>query len=139
MNHLDAIRRNFGRCLIPALWAHVPAVAAAEALLGGGLPPLAPVVAAAILAGTVTLLWLSDPVGPATQIVSGLALIGVAASLLTVFTGHRWQIDLHMYFFACLAVLVGWCDRRVILAATAAIAMHHLTLDVAMPVPRWPS
>ena len=133
MNHLDALRRNFSRCLIPVLWAHVPVVAGAEAILIGGVPPLAPILAVAILAGTVTLLWWRDPVGPATRIVSGLALIGMAAILLTVFAGHPWQIDLHMYFCACLAILVGWCDWRVILAATVATATHHLAIDVAMP------
>ncbi|MGU3466339.1 methyl-accepting chemotaxis protein [Methylobacterium sp. C33D] len=133
MNHLDAIRQSFGRCLIPILWAHLPAIAGTEALLAGGLPPLAPIAAAAILAGTATILWLKDPIGAGTRIVSGLALIGMAAILLIVFAGHPWQIDMHMYFFACLAVLVGWCDWRVILAATAATAVHHLALDVAMP------
>ncbi|MCJ2134358.1 methyl-accepting chemotaxis protein [Methylobacterium sp. J-026] len=133
MNHLDALRRSFGRTLIATLWAHVPIVAGAEVALTGGLPAPGPIAAVVILAGTATLLWRRDPIGQATRIVSGLALIGMAAVFLTVFTGHPWQIDLHMYFFACLAVLVGWCDWRVILAATLATAVHHLALDLAIP------
>ncbi len=133
MNHLDALRHKFGRSLIAILWAHGLVVAGADAALHDGLPALGPIAAVAILAGTSTLLWWRDPIGAATRIVSGLALIGMAAIFLIVFAGHPWQVDLHMYFFACLAVLVGWCDWRVILAATAATAVHHLALDLAVP------
>jgi methyl-accepting chemotaxis protein len=133
MNHLDTLRRSFGRSLIAMLWTHVLVVAGADAALSGGLPAQGPIAAAALLAFTATLLWRQDPVGAVMRIVSGLALIGMAAILLIVFAGHPWQIDLHMYFFACLAVLVGWCDGRVILAATVATAIHHLALDLAMP------
>ena len=133
MNPLDIIRRKFGRTLVAILWAHVLVVAAAGAVLTGGLPAPGPIAAVAILAGTTTLLWHRDPTGVSTRIVSGVALIGMAATFLIVFVGHPWQIDLHMYFFACLAVLVGWCDWRVILTATAAIAFHHLALDLALP------
>jgi methyl-accepting chemotaxis protein len=133
MDQLDTLRRRFGRFLIPVLWAHIAIVAGAEIALSGGMPALGPPLACALLAGIATALWLQDPIGTATRIVSGIALIGMAAILLIVFTGQPWQIDLHMYFFACLAVLVGWCDWRVILAATAATAIHHLGLDLAMP------
>ncbi len=30
-------------------------------------------------------------------------------------------------------MLAGWCDWRVILAATAATAMHHLVLNLVLP------
>ncbi|MCJ2087713.1 methyl-accepting chemotaxis protein [Methylobacterium sp. E-005] len=133
MNHLNALRLKIGRSLIAILWAHVLVIAGADAALTGGLPTWSPIVAVAVLAGTATLLWWRDPIGHATRIVSGVALIGMAAIFLIVFTGHPWQVDLHMYFFACLAVLVGWCDWRVILAATVATAVHHLALDLAVP------
>ncbi|WP_267357856.1 MULTISPECIES: methyl-accepting chemotaxis protein [unclassified Methylobacterium] len=133
MNHLNTLRLKFGRSLIAILWVHVLVVAGAEAALNSGLPTLGPIAAVMVLAGTATMLWWRDPTGRATRIVSGLALIGMAAIFLIVFAGHRWQVDLHMYFFACLAVLVGWCDWRVILAATVATAVHHLALDLAVP------
>ncbi|CAM2910922.1 methyl-accepting chemotaxis protein [Methylobacterium mesophilicum] len=133
MNDLETLQRRFGRFLIPLLWAHVVLVAAAEAVTSAAFPAIAPVVAAASLAALATALWMRDPVSEATRIVSGVALVGMAALLLVAFAGHPWQIDLHMYFFACLAMLAGWCDWRVILAAAAATAIHHLALDVAMP------
>ena len=122
MNHLETLQRRFGRFLIPLLWAHVALIGAAEAVLTSAFPALGPVVGAICLAGVTTALWLRDPASAATRIVSGVALVGMAALLLVAFAGHPWQIDLHMYFFACLAMLAGWCDWRVILAAAAATA-----------------
>ncbi|MGY2049341.1 methyl-accepting chemotaxis protein [Methylobacterium sp. JK268] len=131
MTKLDTLRRGFARILIPVLWLHLPLLAGAEALtrgLTGG-----PILGAALLAGAVTLLWWRDPIGAATRIASGAALIGMAALLVALAAGYPWQADLHMYFFACLAVLIGWCDGRVILTASAVIALHHLALGLALP------
>ena len=139
MNHLETLPRRFGRFLILLLWAHVALIGIAEALLRAGFPAPGPVAGAACLAGTVTALWLRNPLGAATRVASGVALVGMAALLLIAFAGHPWQIDLHMYFFACLAMLAGWCDWRVILAAALATAIHHLALDVAMPALIFPS
>jgi methyl-accepting chemotaxis protein len=60
-------------------------------------------------------------VGPALQ----------PAILLALLTGHPWQMEGHMYFFAGLAVLTLTCDWRPLLAATLLIAVHHLGLKLA--------
>jgi methyl-accepting chemotaxis protein len=132
MTDLDTLRASFARFLVGLLWCHVALVAVGEMILGQGFS-FGPVLAAALLAGVTTAFWWNDATGPATRIVSAVALIGMAAVFLFALAGHPWQIDLHMYFFACLAVLVGWCDWRVILAAAAATALHHLALDRLMP------
>ncbi|MBU6498397.1 MAG: hypothetical protein KGQ40_07700, partial [Rhodospirillales bacterium] len=44
-----------------------------------------------------------------------------------------WQVDIHMYYFAMLAILAAYCDWVVILAAAGAIALHHLTLNFLAP------
>ena len=49
------------------------------------------------------------------------------------FQGHAWQIDVHMYYFACLAILTTLCDIRAVIAATAAVAVHHIGLNFAFP------
>ena len=133
MTNLETLRHKFGQFLIPLLWAHVGVVAGAEAALTAELPALGPILATACLAGTATLFWLRDRVGTATRLVSGLALVGIVSILVGVFADDPWQIDMHMYFFACLAMLVGWCDWRVILVAAAATAIHHLALSLAVP------
>ena len=44
----------------------------------------------------------------------------------------------HMYFFAALAILVAYCDYRPIIAGTAAVALHHLTLNFILPAAVYP-
>uniref|UniRef100_UPI002595D7BE methyl-accepting chemotaxis protein n=1 Tax=uncultured Methylobacterium sp. TaxID=157278 RepID=UPI002595D7BE len=138
MTDADDLRRSFARILIPLLWAHVPVAAALPLITGGGALP-APGLAAAVLAGAATLSWWRDPIGLRTRLASALALVGMAAVLLYASAGHPWQVDLHMYFFACLAVLAGWCDWRVILAATGATALHHLVLNLLLPAAVFPA
>ncbi|MCJ2024350.1 methyl-accepting chemotaxis protein, partial [Methylobacterium sp. J-067] len=133
MTDLDHLRTSFARLLIVLLWMHVPVTAAIAAFADHGFsagPPLA----ALALAGLATLSWLRDPIGPATRLVTGAALTGMAATLLYALVGHPWQVDLHMYFFACLAVLVGWCDWRVILLAAGVTAVHHLAFGLVLPM-----
>ena len=69
----------------------------------------------------------------------GVALIGQCVVLTATFSGHPWQIDSHMVFFAALAVLVILRDIPTIIAATAAIAIHHLSLSYFMPALVYPS
>ncbi|AML51611.1 methyl-accepting chemotaxis protein [Falsihalocynthiibacter arcticus] len=68
-----------------------------------------------------------------------LGLIGQAMILTGIFIGHPWQIDSHMVFFAVLAALIALSDIRVILIATAAIIVHHLSLSVLTPTLIYPS
>ncbi|MGU3361662.1 methyl-accepting chemotaxis protein [Methylobacterium sp. M6A4_1b] len=131
MTNLDTLRQTFGRCLIAFLWLHLPVIALCAWLTGNALT--VPLVIAGLLAGFSTLAWRRAPTGPTTRLVSSLSLIGMAAILLSALAGHPWQIDLHMYFFACMALVVAWCDWTILLACAAAVAGHHLALNIAMP------
>ena len=71
--------------------------------------------------------------------IAGLALIGQCIALTAAFSGHAWQLDAHMTFFAALAVLVWMQDVRAILVGTAAIALHHLSLSFFLPALAYPS
>ncbi|MEH3146370.1 MAG: methyl-accepting chemotaxis protein [Methylobacterium frigidaeris] len=133
INDLAALRQSFARILVALLWLHVPVIAAAGLLLGEGVSIIAPCAVALLLAGIPSLLWWRDPIGMATRAASALALVGMAMVLLGEEAGQPWQADLHMYFFACLAILAGWCDWRVILIAAGATALHHLAFNFAMP------
>jgi signal transduction histidine kinase/ActR/RegA family two-component response regulator len=53
-------------------------------------------------------------------------------------SGHAWQADSHMYFFAMLACLVAYCDVRPIMAGTIAVALHHLVLNFLLPAAIYP-
>jgi methyl-accepting chemotaxis protein len=136
MTNLDSLRRTFGRFLIAFFWLPLPIIALGAWVSGN--PLTAPLLVASVLAGLGTVAWWRSPTGATTRLVSSLALIGMAAVLLSAFAGHPWQTDLHMYFFACMAVTVAWCDWHVLVACAAATAGHQLALDVAMPALLFP-
>jgi methyl-accepting chemotaxis protein len=65
-------------------------------------------------------------------------IIGVTAAvqpsvLVFLLRGHAWQMDMHMYFFVCLAALTVLCDWRPIAVASAVVAAHHLLLSELAP------
>jgi methyl-accepting chemotaxis protein len=87
-------------------------------------------------------------------IVSALALAGVYATyrtsvvfryfavtvmmsqimaLLVAAQGQAWQTDVHMAFFAALAIVALLYDVRAILLGTVLVAVHHLGLGMALP------
>ncbi|MEM9262139.1 MAG: methyl-accepting chemotaxis protein [Pseudomonadota bacterium] len=56
-----------------------------------------------------------------------------AALLVYLFSGHPWQLDAHMYFFAALAITTALFDWRALLVSAAVAAVHHLILYIALP------
>ena len=64
---------------------------------------------------------------------SGVALMAQVSLLVAAVDGHAWQIDMHMAYFAALALLVIYCDWTVIAAAAATVAIHHLGLSYLLP------
>ena len=71
---------------------------------------------------------------------SGPARLALRATLplyamiaVAVTEGLAWQMDMHMLFFAYLAILGLLADMRVILLATALTAVHHLGLNFLAP------
>ncbi|WP_179506330.1 MULTISPECIES: hybrid sensor histidine kinase/response regulator [unclassified Sphingomonas] len=135
-SELDDVRRRFGRFLVFLLWAHVPLLA----LVGGlnGRSPLAAAGAGALLALAYHLMWWRNGIAPATRYLSAVALVGEPALLLFLLQGHPWQMDMHMYFFAMLALTIAWCDRGAILMAAGATVLHHLVLLYALPYAVFP-
>lgn len=56
-----------------------------------------------------------------------------AALMLALARDTGWLIDMHMTFFAFLAMLAVLADWRAILAATVVTAVHHLSLNFLAP------
>ena len=134
---LNKLRARFGIFLLLLLWAHVPALAGIALLTGH--PPLLAALAGAVLAGAYHLAWWRSGIAPATRYLSAVALVGEPALLLYLLSGHPWQMDMHMYFFAMLALTIAWCDRRAIMVAAAAIALHHTLLLYLLPFAVFPN
>ena len=61
------------------------------------------------------------------------ALVGHASLLVHAMQGHPWQIEMHFYYFALLAMLSGFCDWRALLFAAGLFMAHHLLLDTVLP------
>ena len=108
------------------------ALIAAIAFLRGG-SPLLTLGVGTILAGISTAFWRYDPVGPLTRYISSSALSGVVALLVLEFSRHHLQIDMHMAFFAGLAIVAVWCCWVSVVLAGTVIALHHLMLNFVYP------
>jgi methyl-accepting chemotaxis protein len=136
MQALDAIRGSAARFALMFLWAHVPIVLAVGWAVDGGM--VAPAAIVAALAGAASALWTLQGAAPAARYTIAVAMALMPAVLLYQLTGHPWQIDVHMYFFAIIAAVTAFCDWRAVLAAAGAVALHHLSLNYALPAAVFP-
>jgi methyl-accepting chemotaxis protein len=134
--NLDALRETASRTLIALLWLHVPIAMAIGIARDNGW--MLPTLFTIVLAAAATLSWRGAGNGLSTQLVVAVAVMGGVAVFTYQLTGHPWQIDMHMYFFAALACLVAYCDYRPIAAGTIAVALHHLALNFIVPAAIFP-
>src|SRR5262249_22666263 len=137
MNGLEKFRLCFGRGLVALMWLNVALIGMA-AYSVGHVSPIVAIGSAVLIALGATATWLADHTGEATRIVTSMASAGLVALMVYDFSGHRYQIDIHMYFFATLAVCAGWCDWRAIVAFAAVTALHHLILNFIIPTAVFP-
>ncbi len=131
----EAMRRHLAQVLLATLVAFVPIAAIVGWLSGGDA-----LTGAAIAAGAAALAAipvLRDPEGAAARLALAVALV-VTISVLVWLAPPRLRIDMHMLYFAALAVLAGFRDWRAILAALVAIAVHHIGLDLMLPAALFP-
>ena len=96
----------------------------------------------ALLAVIGTIAKLQDSTGKSSSIAISTALAGMIALLVYNFTwngeGIAYQIDMHMVFFAGLAMVAGFLEWRAIVAFSAVVAFHHLTLSFVFPAAVFP-
>jgi methyl-accepting chemotaxis protein len=137
MNSLARLRSSFGQGVIVLLWVNVCLIAAAAYSIAH-VSLIAATGGAALVALGATVTWMSDRTGPATRIVTSMATAALVALLVYAYSGHHYQIDIHMYFFAALAVCAGWCDWRALVAYAAVTAVHHLLLNFMLPMAVFP-
>jgi methyl-accepting chemotaxis protein len=133
---LVKLRETTSKALLAVLWLHVP-IALIIGLLRGA-DWLTPVVLMAALAIAATASWRTAGNSLSTWLIVSVGLMGGVSTLVYQLSGHSWQIDLHMYFFASLACLVAYCDYRPIIAGTVAVALHHLALNFIFPAAIYP-
>jgi methyl-accepting chemotaxis protein len=104
---LKTLRETASRALLTVLWLHVPISLTIGLMRGGDW--LFPVIFTAAMAGAATLSWRMTGNEISTRLIFAVALMGDVSFFTYQLSGHAWQIDMHMYFFAALACLVAYC------------------------------
>ncbi|MEQ8394364.1 methyl-accepting chemotaxis protein [Thalassobaculum sp.] len=136
MNELLSLRRRATVALAWFLAAQVPVVMAVALLLDRDMVlPLSTVTIIALGVGA-SAVWRRDD--EATRLSIAAGLMGAVSVIVFQFAGHPWQIDMHMYYFACLAILAGLTDWRAIVVGTVVVAVHHLSLNFLLPAAIFP-
>jgi methyl-accepting chemotaxis protein len=132
---LANLRDTASKALLAVLWLHVPICLVIGMMRGDWLIPTAFMAAMALAA---SLSWKAAGDALSTRLTIAVALMGGVSMFVYQLSGHPWQIDMHMYFFAALACLVAYCDYRPIIAGTVAVALHHLALNFILPAAIYP-
>ena len=136
VDSLQRLRLLACRALIGLLWFHVvlnPVVAA-----GTGGDWMTTLVISALLAAAATGCLVLGAGAGTTHATVAVALVGTVSMLVSAMGRTHLQVDIHLYYFAALALLATLCDWRAILAATTATAIHHLLLNFLFPALIYP-
>lgn len=128
---LQVIRRRVALALIGLALLHVPLLAFSFWMRGQD--GIVPVTLIGFAAAILPLLYRVAGTGQVTQLAIVTVLIGQVSALVFSFAGHPWQPDIHMYYFAVLALFAGFCDWRPILLGATLTALHHLVLQYVLP------
>ena len=133
---LSDLRAAFARAFAIVLPVLAVAAVGAALMSGRNLLPTAVLGIVFTGAGLATLFAL----GPTTltRQVTSAALMGLVALLVLATAGTAWQIDMHMAFFAALAVVAGWCCWQSIVVGAGVVAVHHLVLNFVYPYAVFP-
>jgi methyl-accepting chemotaxis protein len=131
MSELENFQRVVAKALTTLAFVNVAVLAGASAILGKDFIDNT-VVALALALTPAALLYFRRPT---TVVAFAVATVLIAQSslLVQVFNGHLWQIEMHFYYFVVLAMLLGFCDWRVLAFAAALIGVEHLVLNYLLP------
>jgi len=135
-NSIADQRRFASRLLVGALWFMALLVVATATLIGHNALGLG--AGAVMFAVATTAAWRLDVAGRGASLVGAVATMGQVSLLVAAFSGRAWQADMHMAYFAALAVLIIFCDWQVIAVGAAVVAVHHLLLSFILPAAVFP-
>ncbi len=128
MYGIEAIRSKFSYFMIGLLWINTALMGLLIFLLPASAVTGVFIIGLLSSAGA-TVLWALQKTSWLTRQVTSLVAIGHVMLLVIAFTGTPYQIDVHMYFFAALAIMAGWLDWRVVVSASVATTLHHLGVN----------
>jgi methyl-accepting chemotaxis protein len=136
---LQSLRTTVTHILIPVLWLHVPLIALVAWWRGDSVWPWFALAASAV--AVVATIQGAGGRGAAlgSRLTVVIGYVAMVSLLLGSCAGSTYQTDLHMYYFAVLAIGAAYCDWQVILAAAGATALHHLILNFLAPALVFPA
>ncbi|WP_377275517.1 methyl-accepting chemotaxis protein [Rhizobium sp. R86522] len=137
MNELNKLRDRISYGIVGLLWINFALIVIRNLVREQGVD-WTMILATLALLVPATLLWTRDRTGATTRMVTSMANAATVAVLVFAFQGSPLQIDIHMYFFASLAICAAWIDWKAIIGYAALVAVHHLLLYVAMPLAVFP-
>jgi len=129
---LNSLRQT-GMRVLAGLIATLAVCVVAGALfvtMPGKWPAAVLAVLLAILPGVMALQQRTDA---SARMLASITVMVMPVLLLFVFEGQPWQVDLHMTFFALLAIVAILCDWKAVCAAAAVVAIHHIGFGLLIP------
>jgi methyl-accepting chemotaxis protein len=137
MDKVTELRRQMATFSMLFLWANLPiAIVLSYAMNLQGTGITAGLIILAAVPGTY--FALTNGSASQTRYIFAVGYVVVVSAMVNLFAGHPWQIDAHLYYFAALAMLAGFCCWRTIATATVMIALHHLALNFLLPLAVFP-
>ncbi|MDV3457330.1 methyl-accepting chemotaxis protein [Sphingomonas sp. HF-S4] len=125
-------RAGGARTLLALLWLNWLTLAPVALLLGSEN------LVATLIAGFAVLVLPTINFRRGSHDAAARCALGIAASVfpalfVALAAGRPWQMDLHMYFFVSMSMLLLLCDWRPIVAFAALTALHHLAFSWLLP------
>ncbi len=134
--NFDTIRGAMGQAMVGILCAMPLLIAGVAALDGNSMLGGAGVAAAAALAGL--LAWMAEPKAAGTRsVLAGAVMTSISALVWIAPTSLR--ADMHMSYFAAMALIACLFDITAIVVATAFVVLHHLVLGLILPLAVFPT
>jgi methyl-accepting chemotaxis protein len=131
MTSLESLQHTLATALIRLAFFHVPVLGLITWAIGQDTWSY--MTAALALALVPAVLQQVRASTAAVGFAVAVTLVGQTSLLVLAFSGHPWQVEMHFYYFAVLAMLSGFCDWRILVAAAALISVHHLGLNTFLP------
>lgn len=130
MEELNKLRLGGIYVLTGLMWIFVAVIGAGPLSSEQGL---APVLTAVLLTLAPSAFAGLRNAGVWARLAFGATMPLFPALLVYQWTGHSWQLDMHMVFFAVIASLAVLADWRPILIAAGVTAVHHLLANLLIP------
>lgn len=134
MDELLAVRRNGLKLLAATCVLAVFTIGVGAVLADTGVFPL--VLALAVSAIPLALV-VQGRADQTTRLAMGSAVAAYPMILLYQWSGQPFMVDIHMTFFAALAMLAAMADWRPVILAAGLTAVHHLLANFLAPDVVW--